>query len=151
MNRVYAIAALVLCASVRAAQLNLSTETVTPLNADGTLKSATSPGASLVIDDWKCTIQSQRGIRCDNTSDYCVKLFERVRTYRKHMFGCGVEGYPNYPCDEKAIDPLRDGADKSDAGRSRIFRYNYEICGPHGVGTYIIEDSNEKSPSNSTP
>lgn len=112
------------------------------MNADGTLKSATEVGSSLVIDEWKCTIRKdfdKPGIRCDNTSDYCAKLFDRVKEFNKHIFGCIDPKSPNHPCNNDEVDPMEvDTIDEVPVSGRQMAQYNHSRCGPHGVGSYRI-------------
>jgi hypothetical protein len=62
-------------------------------------------GATIEVENYRCTVTSQRTIQCMNIGRVCAEFRATEEKRNAKTFGCAIEGGKNYPCPPD--DPVR--------------------------------------------
>lgn len=56
-------------------------------------------GTVIETESYRCTVTSARAISCMNIGRVCAQFRADEDALIAKMFGCAIEGSPNYPCE----------------------------------------------------
>ncbi len=60
-------------------------------------------GTTIETESYRCSVESQRQIRCINIGRVCAAYRKEEEKRNARMFGCAIESSPNYPCEPWAL------------------------------------------------
>lgn len=74
-----------------------------------------SINSTIEVENYKCTVRSERSIVCQNIGRVCI-AYNKMREERdSKRIGCAVEGNKNYPCPswKNTLKEIEEEKDKS--------------------------------------